>query len=248
MIFLSHGDKGGVGKSTIACLAIEAAREAGRPYRLVEGDRSMPDVAWRYADDNTAAISLNRVGDSESSLIALGDLISGTPSDQLIIVNLPAAAGETLEQHAAVIASIAAETGHEISISYSLDRSAMAAASLTNSIKDGLIAYADRARVFLPIFVGSRSSFAWLKDPGYAAFVQRYGDGAVIEMPQIKPDQLRDKVFGASKPFYDLVSSPGSGLSISERHVFKPWLVQAITAVAPLLKATPAPAAIKRAR
>ncbi len=47
-LFISHGDKGGTGKSMAAALALDHSLTSGTPVLLVEGDAGIPDLALRF--------------------------------------------------------------------------------------------------------------------------------------------------------------------------------------------------------
>jgi MinD superfamily P-loop ATPase len=47
-LFISHGDKGGTGKSMAAAIALDHSLVTGTPVLLVEGDAGIPDLALRF--------------------------------------------------------------------------------------------------------------------------------------------------------------------------------------------------------
>ena len=98
-LFISHGGKGGVGKSYMACAGTEAMLAAGCHVTIVEADPTQPDVAARYLNDpdvTVGALSLNRAGDAENSVSEFGEWLEQKGGDH-VVVNLPAGAGETLD-------------------------------------------------------------------------------------------------------------------------------------------------------
>ena len=46
-LFISHGDKGGTGKSMAAAIALDHSLATGAPVLLIEGDAGIPDLALR---------------------------------------------------------------------------------------------------------------------------------------------------------------------------------------------------------
>lgn len=244
MIFFSHGDKGGVGKSVISCLAVEAATRLRIQFLVIEGDKTTSDVGRRYKreDEEILGIDLNRSGDSESAILDLGNALEQIEPSQLVVVNLPAGAGATLDRHADVIAGIAAEVGHELVVGYSLGPSDLAAAALAGSIKSGLISVASRARIFLPLFLAREGRFAWLSHPSRPNFIARFGDGSVEPISVINPLDLREKIHTTKRGLGSLAYEIGGGLTTSERHVFKGWLESSVPAVLPLIEPVAPPA------
>ena len=94
-LFISHGDKGGTGKSMAAALALDHSLATGTPVLLVEGDAGIPDLALRFRGAvPLAAVNLNRAGDAETSFNKLGNILeTSAGAGQHVVVNMPAGAG-----------------------------------------------------------------------------------------------------------------------------------------------------------
>ncbi len=57
-LVISHGDKGGVGKSIFSMLAVEFGLFSGRNVAIVEGDTKIGDVKARY-ENVVSVLSVN---------------------------------------------------------------------------------------------------------------------------------------------------------------------------------------------
>ncbi len=227
MIVWCHGDKGGVGKSIVASLILNHLLIEQRPCALIEGDRSVPDVAYRFqgAMDRIFAVALNRAGDAETSLVEFGNILEqNTTSADVVVINMPAGAGETLDQFAIVLANIASATGHEFVVTYSLGSSAIAAESFAESMKRGLLSVAERAVAIRPLFIAKENSFAWANHESRSAFINKFGEASDVSLPELRSDFLRDKALRIAAPFSSIAADPARGLSLSERVLFSQWV------------------------
>jgi len=166
ILFFSHGDKGGVGKSVISTLAIEFFLDRG-PVALVETDPRQPDVAVRYQNDPdvaTVTSSMNRAGDSENALTKFGLWLETERPDQ-VVVNLPSGAGETIDEHSELIRSVADQLGYRLVVVYGLEKGPVATAVMIESLKNGLLSVVDRENRFVayPLYKGDPEVFEWHK-------------------------------------------------------------------------------------
>lgn len=85
------GAKGGVGKSTLAILMIEALKEAGLDVAAIEGDEKSPSLSRKYANGRVhlGHIDLASVID-QAGQVDFGEVLNELP-EQWVIVNTPAA-------------------------------------------------------------------------------------------------------------------------------------------------------------
>lgn len=98
VLIFSTGAKGGVGKSTVAILMIEALKEAGLSVAAIEGDEKSPSLARKYGNGglHLAHIDLASViddagqGDFQEVLNELGE--------QWVVVNTPAAGARMFDK------------------------------------------------------------------------------------------------------------------------------------------------------
>ena len=94
-LLISHGDKGGTGKSMAAALALDHFLATGAPVLLVEGDSAIPDLALRFRGSvPVELVNLNRAGDAETSFNKLGNVLEAAAgAGQHVVINMPAGAG-----------------------------------------------------------------------------------------------------------------------------------------------------------
>lgn len=164
ILFFSHGDKGGVGKSVISTLATEYLLNLG-PVALVETDPRQPDVAKRYKGDPgivLSGISLNRAGDSENALTRFGNWLEESRQEK-VVVNLPSGAGETLDEHSHLIRSLADSLGYRLIVTYALEKNSVATEMMIRSLGSGLLSAVEPENRFAayPLFKGDPESFTW---------------------------------------------------------------------------------------
>ena len=116
-LILVHGDKGGVGKSTLASLIVDAALEAFGKVAVVEGDEKIDDVSSRFAGVQGVTgfmVDLARPDASEEAVIALFEELEGAGLPDLVVVNTPASASATLDRQAAVLVEAAHDMGYSV--------------------------------------------------------------------------------------------------------------------------------------
>jgi len=206
IMFISHGDKGGVGKSVTSTFAVEYLLQNG-PVALAETDPTQPDVGKRYIGDPdivVGTLSLNRAGDAENALSAFGQWLEREGTNQ-VVVNLPAGAGETLDVFADLIRGLADSFGYNLVVTYSLEKNETATRTMLKSLESGLLSVVEpenRWAVF-PTYKGDPRIFHW------------YG------AKERKEAKIREIVFPAlknSKALFQLEATMGrlSGLVVKE--------------------------------
>lgn len=168
ILFISHGDKGGVGKSVTSAMAVEHFLKTG-DVALVETDPTQPDVGKRYAGDpdvRLGNLSLNRAGDSENAFQAFGEWLEGVDSSR-VVVNLPAGAGETLDSLADLIRRIADDLNYRLVVTYSLKNHHIATDMMLKSLESGLLSVVEPENRFVvfPLFQGVPENFPWFSHP-----------------------------------------------------------------------------------
>lgn len=235
-LFISHGDKGGTGKSMGSGLAINRMRRIGLDVLLIEGDAGIPDIAARFDGIITVrTVNMNRAGDSETSFNRLGGLLEEAASaGQDVVLNMPAGAGETIDELAPVLAEIVQGVGFDLVVSFSIAPTRTSTAKLLKSLDSGLLSVVspDRRSVLFPAFLGAPSSFDWVKNPARVGFLDAGGREAAI--PCLKPDDLRDKVLALPGAFSDLAEDKDA-MTLTERALFKRWLGLADEAIGSIL-------------
>lgn len=169
MLFISHGGKGGVGKSYISQAVAEALLAMGLHVTIVEADPTQPDVATRYLNDpdvTVGALSLNRAGDAENSVSEFGEWLEQKGGDH-VVVNLPAGAGETLDALGDQIRYLADGLGYRLIATYSLEKNRVATEEMVESFRGGLMAHvaSEDRFVIIPAYKGNPETFEWMTHP-----------------------------------------------------------------------------------
>lgn len=164
LLFISHGDKGGVGKSMVSMFGVEKLLEGGT-VSLVEADPTQPDIGKRYASDPDIVISglsLNRAGDAENALSRFGQWLENSGAER-VVVNLPAGAGETLDAHSDLIRGLADALDLRLIVTYSLEKNETATRTMLKSMASGLLSVVDPENRFVvfPSYKGEPESFHW---------------------------------------------------------------------------------------
>lgn len=224
-LFISHGDKGGTGKSMASALAINHMRRLGLAVLLVEGDAGIPDLASRFEGVVPfKAVNLNRAGDAERSIERLGNILEdAATAGQDVVLNLPAGAGDTIDGLAPVITEVLGALGFDLVVAFSIGPHKTSTEVLLNSLKSGLMSVADPAHrsVLFPAFLGAPASFDWVRHSARAGFLETGGREAAVQA--LKPDSLRDKILALPGAFSDLAEDRDA-LTLTERALFRRWL------------------------
>lgn len=218
MIYYSHGDKGGVGKSMTSAVLLDHLLSKGGMPKLIEGDAGQPDIALRYSQNvEMRGVNLNRAGDSESAVMAFTDALEELGEGD-IVVNLPAAAGDTLEQLAEVLVGAAQELGHESRVFYTMGHTPTASKNAVKSFESGLVHHVglDNVCIVYPAFLGKVENFDWIK----SGLRDRYNAREIV-MPAISPEELAQVVLSAPGTFAELSDKITSPLKMSERLIFQ---------------------------
>ena len=218
MIYYSHGDKGGVGKSMTSAVLLDYLLSKGGKPMLIEGDSGQPDIALRYADHvKTEYVNLNRAGAAEEAVMGFTDALEAL-GDGDIVVNLPAAAGDTLEQLAEVLVGAAEELGHESRVFYTMGHTPTASKNAVKSFETGLVHNVGltNACIVYPAFLGKVENFDWVKSG-----LRDKHNAREIVMPAISPEELAQVVLSAPGTFAELSEKATSPLKMSERLIFQ---------------------------
>ncbi|MDR5776964.1 MULTISPECIES: hypothetical protein [unclassified Caballeronia] len=96
-VFILHGDKGGVGKSTYACVLVDWLLKREIPSVLADGDTRNPDVSRMFANDMPNIRANLRV---HEGWMDLTDFMMEHP-DKAVAISLPAGIGEEMKREGA---------------------------------------------------------------------------------------------------------------------------------------------------
>ena len=231
-LLISHGPKGGTGKSMAAALALDGLIATGAPVLLIEGDSGIPDLALRFRGSvPVKLVNLNRAGDAETSFNKLGHILEdAAAAGQHVVINTPAGAGDTLDELAPVLAEIVSSIGYNLVVTFSINPHRPSTDTLLQSLDNGLMSVVDTGRrsVLFPLFLGVANQFDWSKSPNRADFINAGGREAAI--PALRPDDLRDKILALPGAF-SVLSEDKAALTITERALFRRWLALAHAAI-----------------
>lgn len=235
-IIFSHGGKGGVGKSYVSMILTEALLTEGKHVTIVEADPTQPDVARRYAGDpgvDLGVLTLNRAGDSENAVAAFGNWLEESNAEQ-VVINLPAGADQTLDDHGSLLADLAATLDFRLVVTYALEKNRIAADELVASLTEGLMSHvADENRfIIIPAYKGDPSSFEWMDHPDRERFAV-----PEIVMPALNNRQGLRKLEatpGRVATLSDKTMRPEGWTIIDQSSVYR-WYHAALDAIKPIL-------------
>lgn len=234
-MLLSHGGKGGVGKSYNSMVKVEYLLAAGLPVAIIEADPTQPDIAKRYAGDpqvRVGVLTLNQAGDSENAVAKFGEWLETSGTEQ-VVVNLPAGAGETLDAHGDLLADLADVLGYRLVVTYALEKNGVAADELAGSLEEGLMAHvAPESRfVVIPTYKGDPSTFEWMEHPARTQFnvpeiiMPALGNRSALRKLEATPGRVAVLADKDNRP---------EGWMILDRSSVHRWHLAALAAVEPI--------------
>lgn len=219
-LILVHGDKGGVGKSTLAGLAIDYAIQHFGQVAVVEGDEKIDDVSSRFAGVAGVQgfmVDLARPDASEESVIALFDELEGAGLPDVVVVNTPASASSTLDRQAKVLVEAAHDMGYSVHVAWMLGPDDSSAAL---SAESQLCKLADRKVAVVNCRFGDGKRFSWTRHKARAAWLESGGFESALPA-------LTDRAITAVQDQpgrYSDLAAPGSALSTITRKYVGEWV------------------------
>lgn len=232
-IYLSHGEKGGVGKSRLAMILIDyLLKKNARPVVLIEGDKSGQDVGAKYEGIiETGFINLNRPDNMHEAFSSLGNWIEEHADGKDVVINLPGQASDTLDKFADLLVNVMEMAGHELTVFYSLGTLDMHINNLVQSMADGAMSVVpiDRQIVAMSEFLGKPEKFAWTTSSARKKYLE--SGGVEVSIPILKPEAL-DTLMEHMPGGYSLYLGKDSPLSLTNRGLLFSWLKPAHEAVA----------------
>jgi hypothetical protein len=228
MIYISHGEKGGVGKSRLAMVLIDYLLKVNaRPVVLIEGDKSGQDVGERYADIvETGFINLNRPDHMQEAFSSLGNWIEEHGEGKDVVINLPGQAFDTLDKFADLLAATMEMAGQDLVVFYSLGTLDLHLNNLVESMKNGLMSVVplERQIVVMSEAVGSVDQFAWAHSDARTAYLGAGGKEGFV--PKLLPSALDTRMGGLPGP-YSAFLGKDSPFSLTDRGLLFRWLKSA---------------------
>ena len=220
-MLVSHGDKGGTGKSMVSTVLVEYAL-AHHPDGLliIEGDTRVPDVARRYQGHVPGiAVPLNRPGrQAEEAVAQLFERIEAK-NPKTVIINLPGSAGETLDPLARELLAPTVEAlGIDLTVLYALGPDVSSAEGALQSARDGLVSVAGRRIAVLNEHLGDAANFAIRQHRSDAEELYH----AILMLPPLAESVAR-VVRETPGPLAQLIEGPDSPLSTIHRMLLRSW-------------------------
>jgi len=234
IMIISHGDKGGVGKSVFSSLSIEYGLHVNKSVSVVEGDTKIHDIKDRYAGTSATVLSidLDKSGaDATNAIASLFRHIEGSQSD-FIVLNSPANAHKILDTQSDIIIPVAKDLGYMVCAAWMVGLEESSAALASGSI---ICQLADRKMAVINRHESSYDmDFAWFSKPEYRNLWIDSG-GIIGEIPD-----LASRVSARLKGFPGMtlaeLSGPDSPLHLVDRQIIRSWLRKSWNdAVVPLI-------------
>lgn len=222
-LILVHGDKGGVGKSTLAGLAIDYAITHYGQVAVVEGDEKIDDVSSRFEGVQGVTgfmVDLSRPDASEEAVIALFEELEGAGLPDVVVVNTPASASATLDRQATVLVEAAHDLGYTVRVAWMLGPDEASAAL---SGESELCRLADRKVAVVNERFGDVKRFAWNKHAARQSWIANGGMESALP-------HLTDRAMTAVQDHpgrYSVLASPGSPISTITRKYILEWVNKA---------------------
>jgi len=220
-LIISHGDKGGVGKSIFSMLAVEYGLYRERGVAIVEGDTQIGDVKARYENVvPVLSVNLDKSGkDAENAIATLFGHLEALESD-FVVMNAPANAHKALDSHAELIGPVARELGFRICVAWMIGREASSATLANESticqVADRRIAVVNRHESDYD------RDYYWFTVPQYREAWIASG-GRTGEIPELA-SRVGAKVKEYQGQSFTSLAGRESPLFVVERQIIKHWL------------------------
>lgn len=217
-VIFSTGAKGGVGKSTMAILMIEALREAGSNVSGIEGDEQAPSLHRKYDGViDIASIDLAALF-GDVGVNAFSEAVNSL-SDGYIIVNTPATGSRMFEELPEVLRDATWDIRATWCLSIKADRTrdGVEEDGLFESVQRGMLSGVgkDGITVVRPLFQGHRGQTFWYDN--YLDLAKLIG---LKEMPmKIFSGRALDAIHRDKRPLPEVIADlsqndPVSGASL----------------------------------
>jgi hypothetical protein len=223
-IFVSHGEKGGVGKSTVAALVADRALAAGMKLAIVETDNSIPDVQARFEGNTNVVLGRLALGaDPEAAISRLGSWLERQFANgiEAVVINTPASAAEVFDRQAEVLGMVVEGLDADLTACFAMGPSAEAIKIFEASCQSGLMSLsAARRVVLLAGHLGEPEAWPWWPAP--ARHIALKGGFREFTMRRLT-DRVMSQVRAKTGAITDL-AGPAGGLTIADRALLFRWL------------------------
>lgn len=231
LVFFSHGEKGGVGKTAVASAAIDLLLASGRRVAVIEGDTDNADIAQRYSG---AANVLKKVRLSDPSEYqrAVNDLVTflaecmESGEIDAVVVNMPAGAYTTIDRDIDVLADAFINLDLDISVAISTGNTDH---SITRTVKIATegIGKLGKKLILAPEF---------LKDESLVEKIESQGHGLSASIyPRLSSDTMQVILGHPTSTLKELTLPDGPIKSPIQRIRIAGYLRQAKAVLEPLM-------------
>ncbi len=218
-ILIVHGDKGGVGKSTLAALCVDYCIEQFGACAVVEGDAKIDDVARRFGGTlgvDGYLVDLARADASEDAAVRLFEELEHANAAH-VVINTPASASSTIDAQADLIVPSAHELGYQVVVAWLVGAGEDSARLAGES---SLCAAADRKVAVINDHYGVAATSIWGRHVARTAWLDTGGTEAHLpDLTERVAEIVRESTGRPS-----LLAAPASGLPVITRTVIKRWV------------------------
>lgn len=227
-VIISHGDKGGVGKSFTAQAIVDHLRSKGESVAVIEADTQNPDVHRMFDTRIPCMLANLRTEDGWMSVMDFVDDHAGYS----IVINTPAGIGEHMRKDVATFSGYLKQqkTPTELELWWTMNLQHDSVNLLEKAISSYGMSF-NRVRVVCNLHFSANDPahfFLWHESPVRARFEK--AGGKTIYMPGLHL-RIVQKLFVPDRvmPFSDaLDASLGEVLNLtnSERHKLSEWVTE----------------------
>lgn len=218
-LILGHGDKGGVGKSTLIGLCVDFALTLGQVC-VIEGDTTVDDIAARFSGIQGVTgfgVDLSRPDASEEAVIGVFEALEREGLPDVVVINTPAGASTTIDRQAAVFIDTANDMGYSVHVGWMVGPDENSAALSETS---GLCRLANRKIAILNKHYGDPKKFFWTRHKARTAWLESGGlEAALPALTDSAMSAVRDHMGR-----YSDLAKPGSPLSTITRKYVGEWV------------------------
>lgn len=153
-IIFSHGEEGGVGKSTVAAVVVDALSfGAQKRVILIEGDVKIDDVYKSYQRHVVKAVQFN-LADQTHYENAISKMLEYLEENMgcadVAVLNLPATATNTVDRDVEMISEAVSGMEADLRVVYSASSNPNGMIAIAESFAHGLAAYSKKTILLAP--------------------------------------------------------------------------------------------------
>jgi len=218
LVFFSHGEKGGVGKTAVATAAIELLAASGQRVAVIEGDVDNADVFKRYEKNHRigpfAQIRLADPSEYQRSINNLANFLAEIiekDSADAVVVNMPAGAVTTVDRDVGVLKSVIEDLEIDVVVAVSSGNTEQSILATEKIVKEG-IGTIGKCFVIAPEFLKDEALEAKLNARGLPACTYPRVSPDTMQMILDHPDTSLHEMTIASGP----IKSPIQRIRVAE--------------------------------